>query len=133
MAQLCPTRSDLMDYMYPAMPSVSMDSPIKTTGVGWHPLQGIFLTQGWNPGLFHCRQIFYHLSHQSGMIEVRIMVTVTLLWRAKRKAPAVTVIFHILRYAYIIYVKICIRLNKYHVFPLVYASYNWIFEIFYFV
>ena len=27
-------------------------------------LQGIFLTQGWNPGLLHCRQILYHLNHQ---------------------------------------------------------------------
>ena len=25
---------------------------------------GIFLTQGSNPGLLHCRQILYHLSHQ---------------------------------------------------------------------
>ena len=27
-------------------------------------LQGIFLTQGSNPGLQHCRQILYHLSYQ---------------------------------------------------------------------
>ena len=27
-------------------------------------LQGIFLTQGSNPGLLHCRQILNHLSHQ---------------------------------------------------------------------
>ena len=26
--------------------------------------QGIFLTQGSNLGLLHCRQILYHLSHQ---------------------------------------------------------------------
>ena len=26
-------------------------------------LQGIFLTQGWNPGLLHCRWILYCLSH----------------------------------------------------------------------
>ena len=26
-------------------------------------LQGIFPTQGLNPGLLHCRQILYHLSH----------------------------------------------------------------------
>ena len=36
----------------------------KNTGVGCHfLLQGIFLTQGSNPGLLHCRQILYHLSH----------------------------------------------------------------------
>ena len=28
------------------------------------PSPGIFLTQGSNPGLLHCRQILYHLSHQ---------------------------------------------------------------------
>ena len=34
-------------------------------GVGSHSLfQGIFLTQGSNPGLLHCRQSLYHLSHQ---------------------------------------------------------------------
>ena len=27
-------------------------------------LQGIFLTQEWDPGLMHYRQILYHLSHQ---------------------------------------------------------------------
>ena len=27
-------------------------------------LQGIFPTQGLNPGLLHCRQTFYHLNHQ---------------------------------------------------------------------
>ena len=27
-------------------------------------LQGIFLTQGWNPGLLHCRRILHQLSHK---------------------------------------------------------------------
>ena len=41
------------------------NSPGKNTGVGIHSfLQGIFLTQGSNPGFLHCRQIFYCLSHQ---------------------------------------------------------------------
>ena len=41
------------------------DSPGKNTGVGCHFLsQGIFPTQGSNPGLSHCRQTPYHLSHQ---------------------------------------------------------------------
>ena len=35
------------------------------TGVDGHRLlQGIFVSQGWNLGLLHCRQILYHLSHQ---------------------------------------------------------------------
>ena len=34
--------------------------------MGCHSLlQGIFPTQGLNPHLLHCRQILYHLSHQS--------------------------------------------------------------------
>ena len=41
------------------------DFPGKSTGVGCHfLLQGIFPTQGSNPGLQHCRQILYRLSHQ---------------------------------------------------------------------
>ena len=40
-------------------------SPGQNTGVGSHCLlQGIFPTQGSNPGLPHCRQILYQLSHQ---------------------------------------------------------------------
>ena len=37
-------------------------SPGRNTGMGWHSLlQGIFPTQGLNPGLLHCRQILYCL------------------------------------------------------------------------
>ena len=32
-------------------------------------LQEIFLTQGLNPGLLHCMQILYHLSHQGSPLE----------------------------------------------------------------
>ena len=39
--------------------------PGNSTGVGCHfLLQRIFLTQGSNPGLWHCRQMLYCLSHQ---------------------------------------------------------------------
>ena len=41
------------------------NSPGQNTGVGsCSLLQGIFPTQGLNPGLLHCRQILYQLSHQ---------------------------------------------------------------------
>ena len=41
------------------------DFPGKNTGVGCHfLLQEIFPTQELNPGLLHCRQMLYHLSHQ---------------------------------------------------------------------
>ena len=37
----------------------------KNIGMGCHSLlQGIFLTQRSNPGILHCRQTPYHLSHQ---------------------------------------------------------------------
>ena len=40
-------------------------SPGKHIGVGYHfLLQEIFPTQGWKPGLPHCRQILYQLSHK---------------------------------------------------------------------
>ena len=42
------------------------DSPDQTTGVGSHSLlQGIFPTQGSNPGFLHCGQILYQLNHQA--------------------------------------------------------------------
>ena len=41
------------------------NSPGRNTGVGSFTLfQGIYPTQGLNPGLSHCRQILYWLSHQ---------------------------------------------------------------------
>ena len=41
------------------------DSPGKNTGVGCHALlQGIFPTQGSNPGLLHCKQILYRVSNR---------------------------------------------------------------------
>ena len=41
------------------------NSPGQNTGVGkLSLLQGIFPTQGSNPGLLHCRQILYQLSHK---------------------------------------------------------------------
>ena len=50
--------------------SVHRDSPGKNTGVGSFSLvQGIFPTQGSNPGLPHCRQILYRLNHQGSQEE----------------------------------------------------------------
>ena len=47
----------------------SWDSPGKNTGVGRHFLfQGIFPNQGSNPGLSHCRQILYYLSHRKALL-----------------------------------------------------------------
>ena len=45
--------------------SVHGNSPGKNTGVGCRALlQGIFPTQGSNPGLPHCRHVLYQLGHQ---------------------------------------------------------------------
>ena len=45
--------------------SVHGDSSGKDTRVGCHALfQVIFSTQGLNPGVLHCRQILYRLSHR---------------------------------------------------------------------
>ena len=51
--------------LYPIRFLHPWDSPGKNTGVGCHfLLQGIFQTQGSNPGLLHRRQTLYPLSHQ---------------------------------------------------------------------
>ena len=55
----------------PAMLVCPWDSPGKNPAVGCHSLlQGIFLTQGLNLGLLHCRQTPYLLSHQIGRAHV---------------------------------------------------------------
>ena len=54
---------DPMDCSPPG--SVHGDSPGENTGKGCYAiLQGIFPTQGLNPGFPHRRQILYHLSHR---------------------------------------------------------------------
>ena len=63
--QICPTFCTPMDCSPPGS-SVHGDSPGKNTGVDCHSLlQGIFLTQGSNPSLLHCRQILYCLNYKT--------------------------------------------------------------------
>ena len=60
-AQLCAILCDPMDCS-------PLNLPGQNIGVGCHfLLQEIFLTQGLNPGLLHCRQSLYHLSHQGNL------------------------------------------------------------------
>ena len=57
--QLCPTLCDPMDY--------TAHRILQARILAWVSvslLQGIFPTQGSNPGLPHCRQIIYQLSHK---------------------------------------------------------------------
>ena len=91
-AQWCLILCDPMDRSPPGS-SVHGNSAGKNTGVGCHALlQGIFPTQGLNPGPLHCRWILYHLSHQ-GSPKVLLCNTnckliiskVSFSWNLKRK------------------------------------------------
>ena len=54
------------------------NSPGQKTGVdSLSLLQGIFPTQGFNPGLPHCRQIPYQLSHKRSPLQINTY----LLWK----------------------------------------------------
>ena len=67
-AQSCPTLCDPVDCGLPGSeePLSPWNFSVKSIGVGCHfLLQGIFPTQGSNPGLPHCRQMLYHLSHNN--------------------------------------------------------------------
>ena len=51
------------------------NSPGKNTGVGCRSLlQGVFPMQGSNPGLLHCRQTLYYLSHKYRSSQVVLVV-----------------------------------------------------------
>ena len=57
--------SVLSNSLWPHQPHSPSNSPGQNTEVGTLSLlQGIFPTQGLNPGLPHCRQILYQLSHK---------------------------------------------------------------------
>ena len=62
--QSCPTLCDPVDY---SPPGSSVHGILQARILDWVALplpQGIFLTQESNPGLQHCRQILYQLSHK---------------------------------------------------------------------
>ena len=66
-AAACPTLCDPMDCSTPGS-CVHWDFPGKNTEVGCHfLLQGIFLTQEWNPHLLHWQVDSLHLSHQGSL------------------------------------------------------------------
>ena len=61
-------KSVMSDSLRPHRSYSPWNSPGQNTGVGsLSLLQGIFPTQGSNPGLPHCRQILYQLSHQGSL------------------------------------------------------------------
>ena len=63
-AQLCLTLCNAMDCSPPGSSVYGISQAIIPEWVAISLLQGIFLIQGLNLGLLHCRQILYHLSHQ---------------------------------------------------------------------
>ena len=66
-AQSCLTLCKHKDYSLPGFSVNGILQPRILEWVAMQPgLQGIFLTQGLNPGLLHCRQTLYWLSHQGG-------------------------------------------------------------------
>ena len=76
-AQSCPTPSDPMDCSLPGSeePLSPWNFLGKSTAMGCHFLpQRIFPTQRLSPGLPHCRQRLYHLSHQ-GNKECLILIS----------------------------------------------------------
>ena len=82
--QSCLTLCNPMDCSPPGF-SVHGDFPSKNTGVGsLSLLQGIFLTQGSNPGLPHCRRILYQLSHQ-GSLKSLLPLKISLVQPTRRK------------------------------------------------
>ena len=59
------SRSVMSDSLWPHGLYSPWNSPGHNTGMSSHSLlQGIFPTQGSNPGLLHCRWILYQLSHK---------------------------------------------------------------------
>ena len=72
-AQSCPTLSDPMDS---SLPGSSVHGIFQARVVEWGAiafsalLQGMFLTQGSNLGLLHCRQTVYHLSHEGSLSSI---------------------------------------------------------------
>ena len=86
-AQLCPT---LWSHgLQPTRLLCSWDFPGKDTEVGCHfLLQGIFSTQGSNPGHLYCRQILDRLSYKGSLwmdmslSKLRELVTDREAWRA---------------------------------------------------
>ena len=72
-AQSCPTLCD-PNGLQPTRLLCPWNFPGTSTGVDCHfLLQGIFPTQGSNPGLPHCRQTLYHLSHQGSQSQFIFM------------------------------------------------------------
>ena len=78
-AQSCPTLCDPMDC---SLPGSSVHGIFQAIVLYCHfLLQGIFPTQGSNPGLPHCGQMLYRLSHQGSLLaNICQVLTMLQLW-----------------------------------------------------
>ena len=65
--QSCLTLWDSMTVAYQAPPSMGFSMQENWSGLPISSSRGIFLTQGSNLGLPHCRQTLYRLKHQGGL------------------------------------------------------------------
>ena len=94
--KLLVTQSYLLWPCGPARFLCPWNYPGKNTGVHCHSLlQGIFLTQGSNPGL-HWRQILYCLSHQENL---RVVLSIRLMLATFHNVFSNHLGHHILNYA----------------------------------
>ena len=105
----CSVMSDSMQPhgLQPARLLCPWGFPSKNTGVGCHfLLQGIFPTQGSNPGLPHCRQTLYHLSHQGSPLvlglcqNVLFVKWICIFWKFKMDLIHLNVRWGILHWAF---------------------------------
>ena len=70
---VCESRLVMLDSLQPHGLYGPWNSPGQNTGVGLSLLQGIFPTQGSNPGLLHCMWILYYLSHKGNPVKTIIL------------------------------------------------------------
>ena len=103
--------------------TIQWNSPGQNTGVGSRSLlQGIFPTQGSNPGLPHCRQILYQLSHQ-GSLKFSTSIKMTLVINHKILSICLSLIFYL--YIYIKETLNYVTISGWwDVFPVL-MKYNW--------
>ena len=90
-AKSCPTLATPIGFFHP------WDFIGKNTGVCCHfLLQGNFSTQGWNPGLLHCKWILYHWAtreayHKDSVNSVQSLNGVWLCDSMNRSTPGLSV------------------------------------------
>ena len=88
LSQSCPTLCSLMDYSPPGS-SIHRDSPEKNPGVGCHALlQGIFSTQGSNPGLPVLQVDSLPSEHQGSPLSILAALNMLIACLDKKKSSS---------------------------------------------